>query len=299
MIVANDYLLTGASGFLGKIIASALSGQVSMLGRSSVNNYKTDLSHQVPEFRQTFETVIHASGKAHIVPTTKDEADDFFSVNVRGTVNLTKALEVLPQLPKYFVFISTVAVYGKDSGEMLDEQEPLNGSAPYAKSKIEAEGYLQEWCSKHNVILTILRLPLIVAPNPPGNLGSMIRMMKNGLYVGIGSGKARKSMVLAEDVASFIVIVKKVGGIYNLTDGDHPAMIDLEIAIANKLGRRKPIRFPNILLKIAARMGDLLGNKSPLNSLKYDKLISSLTFSDVKARAIGWNPRKVIANLPF
>jgi nucleoside-diphosphate-sugar epimerase len=295
----RDYLLTGASGFLGKIIATSLPGSVSTLGRSSVNDYKTDLSREVPAFDSAFETIIHASGKAHIVPSTKEEADDFHAVNVSGTINLTKGLEALSTLPRYFIFISTVAVYGKDSGEKISEEEPLKGATPYAVSKIKAEQFLQDWCAKHNVILTVLRLPLLVAADPPGNLGSMVRMMKKGLYVGIGSGQARKSMVLAEDVARFIPVVKKTGGIFNLTDGDHPAMVDLEEALAKKLGKRTPVRLPNALLKTAAQAGDLLGNKAPLNSLKYDKLISSLTFSDSKARSIGWNPRKVIANLPF
>lgn len=295
----HEYLLTGASGFLGRVLAAGLSGEVITVGRSAHNKYRTDLSREVPAFQQTFETVIHASGKAHMVPKTKAETEDFYAVNLQGTINLTKGLEALPQLPKYFIFISTVAVYGRDSGELIHENEPLQGSTPYAESKIQAEEYLSTWCAENNVILTVLRLPLIVAADPPGNLGSMLRMMKKGLYAGIGSGQARKSMVLAEDVARFIPVVKKIGGIYNLTDGDNPSMIDLETAMAHKLNKRKPVRLPHILVKNVARMGDLLGNKAPLNSSKYDKLTASLTFSDARAKKIGWAPRKVIANLPF
>ncbi len=297
----RNYLLTGASGFLGKVIFSVLSEQnsIATLGRSSSNDYKLDLSREVPVFHQPFETVIHASGKAHIVPVTPEEKNDFFEVNYTGTVNLTKGLEASATLPKHFIFISTVAVYGKDSGVMIDEDELLSGSTPYAKSKIQAEEFLQAWCVKHTITLTILRLPLIVAANPPGNLGVMLRMMKKGLYVGIGSGQARKSMVLAEDVAKFIPVISNIGGIYNLTDGDNPTMLSLENAAARKVGKGTPVRLPNLLLKAMARVGDLLGSRSPLNSLKYEKLTSALTFSDAKARKAGWNPRKVIANLPF
>lgn len=295
----HNYLLTGASGFLGKVIASVLAESIITLGRSVANDYQINLSKDIPAFKHTFETIIHASGKAHMIPKTKAETEDFYAVNLHGTINLTKGLQALPQLPKHFIFISTVAVYGRDSGELIDENEPLQGATPYAKSKIQAEEYLMKWCAHHNVILTVLRLPLIVAADPPGNLGSMLRMMKKGLYAGIGSGQARKSMVLAEDVAAFIPVVKKIGGIYNLTDGDNPAMIDLETAMARKLNKRKPIRLPHILLKGMARMGDLLGNKAPLNSSKYDKLTASLTFSDARAKKIGWAPRVVIANLPF
>ena len=44
-------------------------------------------------------------------------------------------------VPKALVFISTVAVYGRDFGELITELHPLNGNTPYAKSKIMAEKY--------------------------------------------------------------------------------------------------------------------------------------------------------------
>lgn len=298
---STDYLLTGASGFVGGVICAMLSSAYSVvtLGRSTDNIYRVDLAQDIPVLNRGFTTVIHVSGKAHSIPSTPSEAEEFLAVNYRGTVHLTKGLEASGKLPLHFVFISTVAVYGKESGELIDEEHPLLGSTPYAKSKIEAEKFLILWCAKNNVLLTILRLPLVVASNPPGNLGDMISIMKKGLYVGIGSGKASKSMVLAEDVAQFIPIVQSVGGIYNLTDGHHPTMTQLEHALAKLLKKRQPIRLPDRIVKFMARAGDLIGKKSPLNSLKYTKLISPLTFSDAKARAIGWNPRQVISNLPF
>lgn len=297
----TDYLLTGAAGFLGSVLLKVLAANSSVktLGRSVQSNYRIDLSKQTPEFTESFTTVIHASGKAHMIPKTQQDIDDFFSVNYQGTINLTEGLERLLVLPKHIVFISTVAVYGKEQGEGIDEAYPLLGATPYAKSKIRAEEFLQTWCGKNNVTLTILRLPLIVGAKPPGNLGAMLRLMEKGLYVGIGSGLARKSMVLSEDVARFIPIIQKIGGIYNLTDGNHPTMLEVENAIAKQIQKRKPIRLPDQVLKMLARIGDLIGDRSPLNTLKYTKLTSSLTFSDAKARANGWTSRVVINNLPF
>lgn len=296
-----NYLLTGGSGFLGSILRDKLAGSntILTLGRSSANHYAVDLSSEVPVFQHVFETVVHAGGKAHVIPATQEEADDFLAVNLQGTINLTKGLEALPQQPKHIVFISTVAVYGREEGEAIDETHALNGTTPYAQSKIQAEAFLQTWCAKHQIILTILRLPLIVGPNPPGNLGKMIRMMRKGMYVGIGSGIARKSMVLASDIAAFIPRIRTYGGVYNLTDGYHPSMVELENALAAQLGKRKPLRLPDALLKTMARLGDWLGNRSPLNSGVYRKLVSSLTFADAKARTRGWNPNPVLDNLPF
>jgi nucleoside-diphosphate-sugar epimerase len=296
----TDYLLTGASGYLGRVLLETLASSytVASLSRSSGNTYAVDLASEVPQFRESFKTIIHAAGKAHVIPRTEKEAAEFFRINHTGTLNLIKGLEGLPVLPESFVFISTVAVYGKDSGELVDEATPLLGSTPYAKSKIQAEQTLQEWCNKRNIKLTILRLPLIVAPDPPGNLGALIRMMKKGVYVGIGSVNARKSMVLAEDVAQFIPVIQHTGGIYNLTDGYDPYMVELEHALAAVLKKKKPMRLSDGLLKVFARVGDVI-RIIPLNTLKFNKLTATLTFSDSRARAAGWNPRSVIRNLPF
>ena len=181
----------------------------------------------------------------------------------------------------------------------IDEGHALLGETPYAKSKIMAEDIITAWCREHHVRLTILRLPLVVGESPPGNLGSMISMMKKGLYFGIGSGASRKSMVLAEDVARFIPAVALIGGVYNLTDGYHPSMLELELAIASRLNKSAPRRLPDFILRMAARLGDLLPDGFPINSSKFEKLTSTLIFSDVKARTqAGWNPRRVINYLP-
>ena len=89
------------------------------------------------------ETVIHLAGKAHIVPRTNEEIKTFYDVNYQGTVNLCKSLELVG-IPKSFIFVSTVAVYGCEEGENIDETHPLNGTTPYAKSKIMAEKFLQK-----------------------------------------------------------------------------------------------------------------------------------------------------------
>jgi GlcNAc-P-P-Und epimerase len=300
-MTSEPILVTGASGFLGQEICQALSTdyEIDTLGRSYQNTYRVDLSRQTPTFEKQFNIVIHAAGKAHIIPRTQTEEDEFFQTNFQGTLYLLRGLENSGKLPQAFVFLSTVAVYGREEGEMITETFLLKGKTPYAKSKIQAELYLAQWCERNNVKLTILRLPLLVGANPPGNLGAMIGMMKKGFYVGIGSGAARKSMVLAADVARFIPLVAKLGGTYNLTDGYHPALVDLENAIARNIGQKDFFRLPDSFLRLVARAGDVLGDWSPINSHKFKKLTSTLTFSDAKARVFaGWKPHSVIDHLP-
>ena len=189
-------MLTGASGFLGAIILRALSAyDIQTLGRGSDPDYKCDLARQVPLFNKAFDTVIHAAGKAHSVPGTDREKQDFYQVNVIGTKNLLEGLENSSALPKSFVFISSVAVYGLETGTNIDEDIPLLAKDPYGDSKIQAEMLVHDWSLRNNVICTILRLPLIAGPNPPGNLGAMIKGIKKGYYFNIAGGKTKKSVV--------------------------------------------------------------------------------------------------------
>lgn len=298
----NAILLTGASGFLGGFLLREWTDHnVVTVGRSADCTVVADLSREVPRLPNNLGngfTVVHAAGKAHLVPRTTEEEQLFYATNVDGSRNLLTALEHLEYLPEAFVFISTVAVYGKESGELIDESHPLNGATPYARSKIMAEQIIAGWCLEHNVRLVILRLPLIVGKGAPGNLQTMTKWMKRGMYFGIGQGMARKSMVLASDVARQLLGLAAMGGVYNLTDGNHPAMREFEDAMANSLGIGKPLRFPEAALRMAARLGDILGDWFPLNTARYLKLTSSLTFSDEKARLkAGWTSGPVIESL--
>lgn len=204
----------------------------------------------------------------------------------------------MEQPPRRFVLISTVSVYGREEGESIAESHPLNGATPYAHSKILAEAAVQEWCQAHGADWIILRLPLVAGPHPPGNLGAIRRAIARGRYFRIAGNRARKSMVLAEDVARLIPHLEGKSDIFNLTDGVHPAFVDIEEAIADALGKNIPFSLPKAVVAMAAKGGDVinrLGLPFPLTTGRLNKMAATLTFSDEKARReLGWDPRPVI-----
>lgn len=290
-------LLTGSSGFLGKTILKKFNNnyEVFCLSRT-FGDYIVSLEKEIPVFDQPFELIIHAAGKAHSIPKTEINKKQFYEVNVLGTNNLLAGLEKVG-LPKQFVFISSVSVYGQDFGDKINEGHSLEAKDAYGLSKIQAESLIKEWCEKHNIICTILRLPLLVGENAPGNLGAMIKAIKKGYYFNVGGGKAKKSMVLVDDVAAFIPKVASVGGVYNLTDGVHPDFISLSSAIAKQNNKSEPLNLTFFAAKTLGYLGNFLGKKAPINSLKLKKITSDLTFDDRKAREIGWYPQKVLEYL--
>lgn len=289
-------LLTGASGFLGGYIYNTLIDrfEIDTISRSG-STFDVDLSFASPQLGKNYDLIIHNAGKAHMVPKTVEERNSFFKINVNGTKNLLIALEQNQTLPQSFIFISTVATYGVDVGENINEETPLKASDPYGRSKIEAEQIILDWCSRNNVICTILRLPLIAGANPPGNLKSLVNGIDKGYYFNIAGGKAQKSIVLAMDVANILPVVSKIGGIYNLTDGYHPTFAELASSIAHQLGRPMPFNMPYSIANFIAKIGDLIGEKSPINTSKLRKMTSNLTFDDSKARKLLlWNPTSVL-----
>lgn len=291
-------LFTGASGFLGYNTRPLLEKtyDVHTIGLTDDDDIKFNIAKEVPPINTHYDVVLHAAGKAHTLPKTTAEAQVFFDVNYQGTVNLCLALEKAG-VPKTLIFISTVAVYGCEYGDMITEEHPLNGESPYAKSKIMAEMYLTEWCEKKGVKLSILRPSLLAGKNAPGNLGAMVKGIKKGYYMNIAGGKVVKSILMAEDIAHLVPLLEEKGGIYNVCDTRQPSFGEISMSVARQLGKGKPLNIPYWMAWCMAKVGDLLGNKVPINSYKLEKMTKSLTFSNEKARKeLGWEPLDVLTN---
>jgi nucleoside-diphosphate-sugar epimerase len=291
-------LYTGGTGFLGYNTKPSLDQQyeVTTIGITDCDELKANFAKEVPGLPCHYDIVLHAAGKAHVYPKTPEEVQSFYDINYQGTVNLCTALEKVG-VPKAFVFISTSGVYGIDNGNYVTEDYPLKGEEPYQKSKIMAEQFLTEWCEKNGVTLGILRPSLMAGKNAPGNLGAMVNGIKSGKYLSINHGKARKSLLMAEDIAHLVPLVVAKGGVYNVCDDEHPSFGQLEELIANRLGKRKPISIPYWFAKCIALFGDVVGSWFPLNSKRLEKIVNSDTLSNEKAkRELGWKPMSVLEN---
>lgn len=291
-------LFTGGTGFLGKNVRPILDKEyeVTTCGITSEDMIKANLAKETPKLDKHYDIVLHACGKAHIVPKTEAEKKAFFDVNYTGTKHLCEALEKVG-VPKAIVFISTVAVYGCEYGDLITEEHPLEGKTPYAKSKIMAEEYLTEWCKKNNVVLGILRPSLLAGKDAPGNLGAMVNGVRKGFYMNIAGGKVIKSILMAEDIARILPSLVEKGGTYNVCDTRQPSFGELSASVAKQLGKGKPMNIPYWMAWCMAKVGDLLGSKAPINSYKLEKMTKSLTFSNEKARKeLGWEPMDVLDN---
>src|SRR5690606_14547418 len=88
---------------------------------------------------------------------------------------------------------------------------------------------------------------------------------------------------------------------YHLTDGVHPSFLEIETAIAGALGCALPRRIPVRAAQLGAAAGDAIsrlgGVKFPLTTHTLQKMTSTLTFDDSRARVnLGWTPMPVLQN---
>lgn len=272
---SSRILLTGRFGLLGKYIYKELKSdcEIISLGLNTNNDICVDLSANVPQINSEIDILIHCAGSI--------EDANAMVTNFHGTKNLITAFNDSNK-PKQLIYISSLSVYGKESGDEIDEDTPLRPTTEYGRSKMLAEQELQRWSSENNVILTILRPALTFGNGVHGKAKEMFEAICQGRYFHISGNTARRSVVMADDIANAVRLLHNKGGIYNITDGFHPTVIELADAMAANTSSVKRIMYcPLKWLKFAAKIGDKISPFGKfINSSKLNILTLSLTFSN-------------------
>ncbi len=293
-----DILFTGSNGFVGRNIIEKIKLDHNVYTLSRNNSfYNIDLAHSIPTLQHKYDLVIHAAGVAHLMSKFSLDDQFIYDSNINTTKNLLQSLKNT-HIPSSFIFLSSVAVYGLDEGYMINELTDLRGKSSYAKSKIECENIIIKWCKINNVTCTILRLPLLIGHRAKGNLSSLVKSIRTNTYFNITGNNAKKSMLHVYDIYNFIKLSYTKGGVYNLTDGFDPSIIDFTNRLAIIYGKPKIFSIPYNLIKFVSKFGDLFGDKFIINSYKFKKLTATLTFCNNKAvSAFDWQPMSVIENI--
>jgi GDP-4-dehydro-6-deoxy-D-mannose reductase len=146
-------LVTGAFGFVGSTLVPALrqafpDARVTALGHeqespAAYDSVVCDITdgEAVRQLIQRVEPdcVINLAAISHI-PTSFDQPQLTWRVNLNGTLNLLQALTEL-NLPVTFLQVGSADSYGRSfvGGEPLDEMAPFQPLNPYAASKAAAD----------------------------------------------------------------------------------------------------------------------------------------------------------------
>lgn len=293
--------ITGMEGFIGKRLAALLQAD----GHSCVpldlkGTNPVDLldPQAVKEVTSGCDAIYHlaAEHRDDVTPRSR-----YYDVNVQGTRNLLAAADA--HGIKRFIFTSSFAVYGLNSG-MPDEEGAKKPFNDYGKSKLEAEGALQEWAAQNTQVqLTIVRPVVVFGEGNRGNVHTFIEQIARGNFVMIGDGRNRKSMAYVGNVASFLKHILSDTAhvsIYNYADKPDFSMNDLVTVIYSKLGKVRPSFKLPYPVGLAAGYGfDALSlvtrRKFPISSVRIQKFCADTTCNADKIRSTGFVPDHTLA----
>jgi nucleoside-diphosphate-sugar epimerase len=190
-------VITGGAGFIGKKLAMALLTRGTLMDRQgTVRPIETVTLFDVAEAegllhdprleirtgdigdaRQVRELIGEgADGVFHLAAIVSANAEEDFDlgyrVNLDGTRHVLEACRALPE-PARLVFTSSVAVYGGDMPEVLDDGTTLTPQTSYGAQKAIGELLVNDYSRKGFVDGRALRLPtIVVRPGRPNRAAS-------------------------------------------------------------------------------------------------------------------------------
>lgn len=205
-------LITGENGYISKFLLNKLNqkSKLHALKISVRNNLVNQLElHDI-------DTIVHAAAIVHKKESAQSEKI-YQRVNTDLTVDLAKSAK--KQGVKHFIFISTMAVYGVEIGE-VSEKTTLAPATLYGKSKLLAEQQLVA-LEDDNFIVTIVRPPMVYGPGCPGNYRLLSRISKNILIFPNVSNQ--RSMIFIGNLLEFLyqLIINRDSGVYHPQDGQY------------------------------------------------------------------------------
>lgn len=266
-------LITGKNSYVGNAIERLLSNYPA---NYSVEQFDIRVGAWETKDFSNYSIVIHVAGIAHQKET---DANKELYYEVNRDLALDIALKSKAEGVKHFVFMSTMSVYGQESG-MIDHHTPVNPTSHYGKSKLEAEnGITLLESGKFKV--AILRPPMVYGKDCKGNYPRLSKFIKK--YKVFPNIRNQRSMIYIKNLAECIklIIDYKLSGMFFPQNQQYVESKELVQSIGHVNGCKVSL-IPNLLwiFNIAARISSTVAKVT--GSLTYDKKMSTITLSDGK-----------------
>lgn len=296
-------LITGASGFIGGHLTSALTQspqpwRLRLVARNAgrLPNFTNATHHHIATLDGStdwssllpgVDVVVHAAARVHLLhDTATDALAQYRRTNTDGTLRLAQQAAVAGV--RRLVFLSTIGIHGAGRDRAYQEQDTPAPHSPYAQSKLDAECGLQTLAAQSGMEVVVIRPPLVYGPHAPGNFSRLASLVRHGVPLPLGSVRNLRSLVAIDNLVSFIQCCMAhpaaTQQAFLVSDGHDLSTPDLIRRMGAAMG--KPARLMPVPLPMLRWGAACLGRKAML-----DQLTSTLQVDIHKARTLlGWTP---------
>lgn len=251
-------LVTGGAGFIGSEVVKQLcenDAEVSILDNFSSgkrayipNAPNIEVIHGdicdkplVKRIVKDCEMIIHIAALPFI-PYSYNSPEEFFKVNVMGTLNvLCEAISA--ETVTKFVQLSSSEVYGSAKYVPMDEDHPLSPHSTYAVSKLASARLVLLSYKEHGFPATVMRPFNAFGPNitQPYIIPEIIaQLLRGNTRIQLGNVESSRDFTYVSDTARAILLAAEkdsvLGEVVNVGSGRVITIRDLAYLIASIMG---------------------------------------------------------------
>ncbi len=253
-------LITGSNSYIGTSFKKWVSQYPD---EYSVDTISLRDDNWKEESFEGYDVILHLAAIVHI---KENDINKYFKINRDLTLEVAKKSK--SDGVKHFVFLSTMGVYGTETGYIAMNTVP-KPKTPYAKSKYEAEKLLLE-IQDNTFKVAILRPPIVYGKGCGGNYPRLANLaLKLPIFPGIDN---QRSMIFIDNLSEFIrlTIDKCFTGIYFPQNKDYVNTTELVSLIRQPHGKEiKVTRLFNWAITIGLRISGTF--RKVFGSFIYDK----------------------------
>lgn len=181
-----------------------------------------------------YDVVFHVAGIAHR-KETKENTGLYYKVNRDLAVEV--ATKAKTDGVKQFIFLSSMSVYGMESGVITRDTVPAPKSN-YGKSKLQAERGILPLADSCFAV-AIIRPPMVYGNGCKGNFQSVVKIVKKSpVFPRI---KNKRSMIYIDNLSMFVklCIDRQLSGVFFPQNKEYVTTMDMAKGISASLNKKR------------------------------------------------------------